>query len=840
MLEVIASCLILGIKLDDNCSCITWRGDGSYFAVGFSAESQSFFKVYNREGILQFTSEKQPALECKYVWRPTGNLIATTQIFPNKYVVAFFEKNGLRHGELVLPFKQDQVTVKSLSWSGDSEILSIWYLNKESKINHILLYTINNYHWYLKQSLVFPDLQISHIVWEDNLSDNNGKCLHIFSSNGMHNKIEWIWSIDQSSGKGESDDATVAVIDGKKILLTSFRYSVVPPPMASNVIECDQNINRIIFGPVFSGSDGNTDKNGIDSNSFCTFTEDGTCNMYVKENNKFKHIGSGHLDILNNECIINNMIWISKSTLIWIKSNSTMSNLYVISINYTPQLSLTLSNTIEIEKRIVGIKSIFPEQSAILQSDSGELFCYSSEGILKSDISFPENCYKFEAAYIENELFVFGLTNRNRFYINDVKIANNINSYFIHSDFLLLTTLQHQLLSCPLKHSYLKKLQNGARFEKSILTEQNENCFMNRKIERGAYLVTVVSCDTRTILQLPRGNLEIIQPRALSLKILEKYLNNKNYHSAFDLMRKQRINLNLIYDHNPEMFVENVNVFINNISNTNWLSLFISELDEQDVTQSMYLGAYSNECKTNKVNEKVKTVCSLMRKELEKINENNKYILPILTTYVKNNTVRDLESALIEIKRIKQDNNEQNVVSANDALKYLLYMVNVDELYNIALGLYDFELVMFVANKSQKDPKEYIPYINKLKLMEENYQKFTIDNDLKRYESALKHLIKCREEKSDELLIFIKQHCLYSKALNLIPNNDLRYKNIAEEFGSFLISKRHFSEAGMMYLRCGKQENALKCFTEASDWQMVMNIAHKLEYSEDEILALKR
>jgi elongator complex protein 1 len=35
-------------------------------------------------------------------------------------------------------------------------------------------------------------------------------------------------------------------------------------------------------------------------------------------------------------------------------------------------------------------------------------------------------------------------------------------------------------------------------------------------------------------------------------------------------------------------------------------------------------------------------------------------------------------------------------------LKYLVFLVDVNKLYDIALGMYDFDLVMMVAQKSQK------------------------------------------------------------------------------------------------------------------------------------------
>ena len=41
-------------------------------------------------------------------------------------------------------------------------------------------------------------------------------------------------------------------------------------------------------------------------------------------------------------------------------------------------------------------------------------------------------------------------------------------------------------------------------------------------------------------------------------------------------------------------------------------------------------------------------------------------------------------------------------VTAEAALKYALFLVNVDRLYEVALGMYDFQLVLMVAEKSQK------------------------------------------------------------------------------------------------------------------------------------------
>ena len=46
-----------------------------------------------------------------------------------------------------------------------------------------------------------------------------------------------------------------------------------------------------------------------------------------------------------------------------------------------------------------------------------------------------------------------------------------------------------------------------------------------RRVERGSRIVTSVADDTKLILQMPRGNLETIHPRALILSAVRKHLD---------------------------------------------------------------------------------------------------------------------------------------------------------------------------------------------------------------------------------------------------------------------------------------------------------------------------
>jgi len=200
--------------LDEGEPRISWRGDGSLFAVStVTPKSNSRqIRIFSRDAVLQYTSEHAAGLEEALCWRPSGNLIASSQRLPNKYVVAFFEKNGLRHGEFLLPFAQNECKIHHLSWNSESSILAVWcvYTTGETSLQ---LWTVNNYHWYLKQCLNFPtERKLLGIEW-DMLHGNR---LHVMCEGLCYMCYDWSWITNRSMGRTEDDGAFVAVVDGGK------------------------------------------------------------------------------------------------------------------------------------------------------------------------------------------------------------------------------------------------------------------------------------------------------------------------------------------------------------------------------------------------------------------------------------------------------------------------------------------------------------------------------------------------------------------------------------------------------------------------------------------------
>jgi elongator complex protein 1 len=86
---------------------------------------------------------------------------------------------------------------------------------------------------------------------------------------------------------------------------------------------------------------------------------------------------------------------------------------------------------------------------------------------------------------------------------------------------------------------------------------------------------------------------------------------------------------------------------------------------------------------------------------------------------------------------LKKDFDSKAKLGSREALEYVSWLVNPNKLFDVALTTYDFNLVTLVATQTQKDPKEYVPYLQELKSLPSDYMRFKVHLDLKDYSTAL-------------------------------------------------------------------------------------------------------
>uniref|UniRef100_A0A8C4E9W9 Elongator complex protein 1 n=1 Tax=Dicentrarchus labrax TaxID=13489 RepID=A0A8C4E9W9_DICLA len=749
-----------------------------------------------------------------WCFRPSGSLIASTQRHPNKHSVVFMEKNGLLHGDFTLPFSKDQSKVKDLLWNSDSTILAVWLedmsAGEDKQVNtYIQLWMVGNYHWYLKQSLDFGrDSQKAPacVCWDP----ERPLRLHVMTRSWTSITYDWGYTTERSPGLDAADNANVAVIDGDKILVTTFRQCVVPPPMCSFELQLASPVNQVTFLCQPQRT-----------NQLAALTSDGQISVYSQGGlYNFTAISpifplifllsSCRVTVLQEEPLaLRQLLWLEDELFVGVSCGLLPTSSTI--------LMLRSSQDTEVDGVVVSMVHCSQTGTVALQLEDGQIRKLlwdcpkpSVEDWRDSSgcsINFPVPCVQTALCSISGEECLLGLTDRSHLYAGDTELASNISSFAVCNDFLLITTHSHTCRCLQLSMLSVKGLQAA------LASDGGQNDETLRRVERGSRIVTVVPQDTRVILQMPRGNLETVHHRALLLAQLRKWLDSLRFRDAFECMRKLRINLNFIYDHNPKIFLENIETVITQLNSINHINLFLTELKEEDTTSSMYPRPESSPVQIQPVpgQKKVDVVCDALRSTMESMDP-NRFFLPILTAHVKK-TVPELEIALQKVHELRGET--PGAVSAEEALKYLLFLVNVNDLYDHSLGTYDFDLVLMVAEKSQKDPKEYLPFLNMLKSLEPNYQRYTIDKHLKRYRKALHHLSKCGQ-----------WHLLSNKPLCA--------------YAQHLVEQQQAEQAGLLLWRCREPAGALQAFASSSSWRNAICVAQQIPLPPDQLALLAR
>ena len=586
---------------DDRLPRVSWRGDGQFFVSSSINEKgdKRVLRIYDRECVLQSTSEEVSKLEHPLCWRPSGNLITSTQRLPQRHEVVFFEKNGLRHGEFVL---REECRVLEVSWNSDSSVLSL-FLEKQSGAFAVQLWTVNNYYYYLKQELTFiKGAEPTSVVWDP----ERPLSLHLILQNGHYRNYEFSWEVFSSSSLSSESSATVAVADGTNLLLTPFRFMNVPPPLSAFKIALPSTVSHLSFSPAPEMP-----------NHFVALTSDFFAHFFGPNEKAPK--GRPSLPVLyssvklgtNGGTIIRQLAWVSPAFLCYLETGNDVDPrkevLVGVSLSAVPapgakEITVTENFRVDCRTQMLRLSWNVNDASLTLQSIRGEVFKVDLSGQLnlsspwvvlpspcqwmatvntqKKDVRTPaalassterddsgDEFYGDEPA--TPELAVIALNYRGKLSINGRVLASNCNSFHVHSDFLIVSTFSHTCRFVLLSELLTTQINEDPA---------GESLEAVRIVERGSSIVISVPHDVSLVLQMPRGNLETVCPRALVLATVRDALDDLDFKKALLLARKHRIDMNVLCDHNPERFDENLGAFLAQIDDTDNLNLFLSGL----------------------------------------------------------------------------------------------------------------------------------------------------------------------------------------------------------------------------------------------------------------------
>lgn len=199
------------------------------------------------------------------------------------------------------------------------------------------------------------------------------------------------------------------------------------------------------------------------------------------------------------------------------------------------------------------------------------------------------------------------------------------------------------------------------------------------------------------------------------------------------------------------------------------------------------------------IDSKVKYVCEKASSALRALDK-DKYLLSIYTCEVKRG---DLAGVLREIKESRQhDKVQQKVpphvqadkpkrsIGSKEVLEYVCWLADAEVIYKVALLTYDLELVAMAAEFTQKDPKEYVPYLEELRAIQNEVdRRCRICVDMKKYDQALEELAQGNDDQVKRAMSLVKEHSLFNKGVMVFRNVPRHLTEVKRLMAEYLLSK---------------------------------------------------
>ncbi|GMP22931.1 hypothetical protein CsSME_00000724 [Camellia sinensis var. sinensis] len=879
---------------------ISWRGDGKYFAtlsmVCNSSSSHKKIKVWERDsGAVHSVSESKSFAGSVLEWMPNGMKIAAVydcKIENRCPSIVFFERNGLERSSFSV--NEDMYsTVEILKWNCYSDLLAA--VVRCERYDSLKIWFFSNNHWYLKQEIRYPRKDEIRFMW-DPTKPLQLICWTLGGQITIFNFV-WVTAVMENSTALVIDGSEILVTPFSISLIPPpmFLFNLRFPSAVRDIAFCSKSSKNHLAASLSSGCLCVVELPKLDTWEELEGKEFSVEPSYPESAiGSFVHLiwldshvllGVSHFGFRHSDCLPETS-----------SGKDELPGYYLQEIelvcfeDYVPGSMTCLGwhakrcNQISLEEPVMGIvPNPARKYSAFVQFHGGKIFEYVSKLCITAGapaqclqihdkLGFLSSCPWMSVVPVSDsgpsEPLLFGLDENSRLHGNGRILCNNCSSFSFYSIFndqvithLILATKQDFLFVVDIGdilHEQLEaKYENFMPVIKKRNEEEKRNCI--NVWEKGAKIVGVLHGDeAAVILQTARGNLECIYPRKLVLSSIVNALIQGRFRDALFMVRRHRIDFNVIVDHcGWQAFLQSAPEFVRQVNNLSHITEFVCSIKNDNIMETLYKNYISLPClkeanvvearkfEGSDANGKVSSVLLAIRKALEEqVVESPARELCILTTLARSEPPA-LEEALKRIKITREmelsgsdDPKRISYPSAEEALKHLLWLSDSEAVYEAALGLYDLNLAAIVALNMQRDPKEFLPFLQELEHMPTLLMQYKIDLKLQRYEKALRHIIMAGDTYYADCMNLMKNNPeLFPLGLQLITDLAKRGQ-VLEAWGDHLSNIKCFEDAAATYLCCTSLEKALKAYRACGNWSGVLTVAGLVRLGKGEVMQL--
>ena len=886
-------------------AALSWRGDGRFLAAAWALEGKTgeaphggatHGATFEREGLAVHSvlgvgegeggavaGEPPLAAPGSLAWQPSGALVAMAVIDGGggeRLALACFERNGLLRHKFTLPTRV--AAVERLSWSADSSLLAATVaLAGESPLatRAVQVYRRSNGHWYQLWERQFVPGDCPRVTWDA----ERAEVAHLWTAEGAYERLSLGFE------HAVSQQGTAAVIDGARALLTPLAHARVPPPACLLVARAPEAVGAlatVVWSPPQPGSGAERlaaafacGRLGVASPPLAPqidawedaddaggirfeVSEAGVLGPFTVE--QLTWAGGGGEGGDGSACSVD---------LVCLVSPNDGGNDAIVRVSGASICDLHVETLLECPGE-VPIDAIASRDGALAVAAGGKVRMWrlgalggGGGGSMAWDAAEEQHDCDGACALLALASATAGLA-------AVAPVTLSVSGVLRASGAIVARGVTSAALRCACDVS-----SGGDGLARLVFVIGQDAMGIGvlagdvrglagplamRPAEAGARVVAAPAMTPTVVLQMPRGNLELVAPRALTAPRAAALLRAGQWGAAYALMRHARVDLNLLLavkGAEPPFLAGGAALLVAQLVESpdgvaaaaaaaseivtalreDWAmaagcyadvlgdEALLRTLDVADASE----GAQAATGNTTAGSRVVTAACSALCEALDATagGAGGVHETAALVTLVRSRPPR-LEAALRRVRQLRMDElavgggGAARATSASSAMKALLKQCSALRLdaYGAALGSYDLDLALFVASEDGRDPAEYLERLHELAAMPlEPLRRAAIDEELGRHEAALDNLVSAGADHAERATRYALDHSLFAAGLRLLRGEGCRA--ILTAYGDAASGKGDHKEAALAYARAGDHTAAAAAHRAAGQWSQSLAAA---------------
>ena len=857
-------------------AALSWKGDGTGVATVLRAAPNTPFALRSHaapSGDLDAVGEGGPALTGCVAWAPDGRHMyaAVAGDGADAPKIALFEPNGMRHGHFDAP---GAGAVAALAWSPGAGVLAVSRAAAADAPAAVQLWRRSNWHWYLQVERRMHGAGSVAVAWDGEASLR----LHTAWARDAPTTTLSVSSADYALAPTISPAATAAVLDGARMLVTPLARCAVPPPLAAATVALPCPAAAVAVGG--------------DDDSIAVLLADG--GVATAGGGGWRAdadaaraplppawAAGGHARAL---------VWGGLASLLVVIALPDGGGDALVEVGVAAG---TATAPVPAPAPVLALAPAGAGGAALVHTADGAVHEWRDGGLVGVGSLAEPSARVWSLP--SNTPSVLGLSTSGALCAGPVVVSHRVRSACVREGgaggpCVVVVGADDVLRVCraatlaagglapgalppppppdednPAPGSLRADMRQAMRGAGTRTTRAADAAA--RAVEEGSLIVACPPGSPAVILQMPRGNLETVWPRALVLEACGAALAARDWRRALALASTHRIDLNLIVDYAWPAFVERASDFVAAAGDDGAVCELLGALAPVSTLAHGAAHAWLADADPDagrgppSTVDKVALAAGAVRDALAAAPGGERAWLGAVAA--AHAALGGLGPALAAVRRAREAEQAESggaalaphpdtqalgaarraapraPTPADAGLKYLLLTVPFEKLYAAALGEYDVAVAHMVVLAAGRDPGEHAGDLRRFAAAPAGPERrVLIDTHLGRWDKALAGLVDAGEESAGAALALAAERGLLRELVAALPPGSDRRRDALLAYADALTASSRHEDAALARAAAGDAAGAIAAYAAAGAWRPALALAGRAGWDAQRMRSL--